>query len=191
MVILASGSPRRRQLLADMQIPHRILLREVDESFPNSLAPALVPAYLARKKAEAYTTFEIGADILLTADTVVILGGQILNKPADAMEAKAMLTALSGRSHTVVTAACFREVDLYHSISDSSIVHIRPFSKEEIDFYVDNYQPFDKAGAYGIQDWFGLVGIEKIDGSHYTVMGLPTHLVYDYLSRKLTVLSKL
>ena len=191
MVILASGSPRRRQLLADMQIPYRILLRDVDESFDARLPPADVPAYLARKKAEAYAAQEIGTDILLTADTVVILGAEIMNKPADALEAKAMLAALSGRSHLVVTSACFREGDDYHTITDSATVHIRPFAAAEIDFYVDNFQPFDKAGAYGIQDWFGLVGIQKIEGSHYTVMGLPTHLVYNYLSRKLNVLSKL
>ena len=136
-----------------------------------------MPAYLAHKKAQAFAG-ELREEIVLTADTVVIVEGRLLNKPADADEARRMLRLLSGRMHEVVTGVCVRTEEESRVFSDLARVFFKPLTDEEIDYYVRHYRPYDKAGAYGAQDWLGLVGIERIEGSYFTVMGLPTHRVY-------------
>jgi septum formation protein len=179
-LVLASGSPRRRQLLTDLGLTYDLRLREVDESFPPNLRRGAIAEYLARHKAEAYRA-ELAADeLLLTADTIVCLGEEVLNKPADAAEACAMLARLQGRAHQVYTGVCLLPGDGQAPLvfADETTVHFRSLSAAEIDFYVTRYQPLDKAGAYGAQDWLGLVGIERLEGSYFTVMGLPTHRVW-------------
>lgn len=179
-LILASGSPRRRQLLTDMGLAYEIRLREVDESFPPALRRAEVAEYLARRKAEAYRADLAPQELLLTADTIVCLEDDVLNKPADAAEARAMLARLQGRAHQVYTGVCLLPGDGRPPVvfADETTVHFCPLSAAEIAFYVERYQPFDKAGAYGAQDWLGLVGIARLEGSYFNVMGLPTHRVW-------------
>lgn len=178
-LILASQSPRRRQLLEDADIEFTLAPRfECEESFPSELPAAEVAEYLARLKSEAYPEPLGESDILLTADTVVIAEGQILGKPADRAEAIAMITLLSGRDHEVVTGTTLRSKDKVQSFSVSSKVRFRVLDAEEIEYYVDSYRPFDKAGAYGIQEWIGYVGIERLEGSFYNVMGLPVQRLY-------------
>ncbi|MBP3474524.1 MAG: septum formation protein Maf [Alistipes sp.] len=178
-LILASQSPRRRQLLEDADIEFTLAPRfECEESFPSELPAAEVAEYLSRLKSEAYPKPLGESDILLTADTVVIAEGQILGKPADRAEAIAMITLLSGRDHEVVTGTTLRSKDKVQSFSVSSKVRFRVLDTEEIEYYVDRYRPFDKAGAYGIQEWIGYVGIERLEGSFYNVMGLPVQRLY-------------
>lgn len=179
-LILASGSPRRRQLLTDLGLTYEIRLREVDETYPPPLRRAAIAEYLARHKAEAYRADLAADELLLTADTIVCLGDDVLNKPADAAAARQMLTRLQGRAHQVYTGVCLLPGDGRPPVvfSDETTVHFRPLSPTEIAFYVERYQPLDKAGAYGAQDWLGLVGIERLEGSYFNVMGLPTHRVW-------------
>ena len=179
-LILASGSPRRRQLLTDLGLAYEIRLRDVDERFPPTLRRAAVAEYLARHKAEAYRADLAADELLLTADTIVCLGDDVLNKPADAEEARAMLGRLQGRAHQVYTGVCLLPGDGRAPVvfADETTVHFCPLSTEEIAFYVAQYQPLDKAGAYGAQDWLGLVGIDRLEGSYFNVMGLPTHRVW-------------
>jgi len=179
-LILASGSPRRRQLLTELGLAYEIRLREVDESFPPHLRRAQVAEYLARHKAEAYRPDLVADELLLTADTIVCLDEDVLNKPADAAEARAMLARLQGRAHQVYTGVCLLPGDGREPVvfSDETTVHFQPLTPAEIAHYVAHYQPFDKAGAYGAQDWLGLVGIGRLEGSYFNVMGLPTHRVW-------------
>ena len=179
-LVLASGSPRRRQLLTDLGLPYELRLRAVDESFPPALRRAEIAEYLARRKAEAYRPDLAADELLLTADTIVCLGEQVLGKPADAAEARAMLGQLQGRAHQVYTGVCLLPGDGRPPLvfADETTVYFRPLRAAEIDFYVTRYQPLDKAGAYDAQDWLGLVGIERLEGSYFTVMGLPTHRVW-------------
>ncbi len=179
-LILASGSPRRRQLLTDLGLAYDIRLRDVDESYPPTLRRAAVAEYLARHKAQAYRADLAPDELLLTADTIVCLGDDVLNKPADAAAARQMLARLQGRAHQVYTGVCLLPGDGRAPVvfSDETTVHFRPLSPAEIAFYVERYQPLDKAGAYGAQDWLGLVGIERLEGSYFNVMGLPTHRVW-------------
>jgi septum formation protein len=179
-LILASGSPRRRQLLTDLGLSYEIRLREVDESFPAHLRRAEIAEYLACHKAEAYRADLAPDELLLTADTIVCLADDVLNKPADAAEARQMLSRLQGRAHQVYTGVCLLPGDGRAPVvfADETTVHFRALSEAEIDFYVTNYQPFDKAGAYGAQDWLGLAAIDRLEGSYFNVMGLPTHRVW-------------
>jgi septum formation protein len=179
-LILASGSPRRRQLLTELGLSYELRLREVDESFPAHLRRAAVAEYLARHKAEAYRPDLAPDELLLTADTIVCLGEDVLNKPADAAEARAMLSRLQGRAHQVYTGVCLLPGDGRPPVvfSDETTVYFQPLTPAEIAHYVAQYQPFDKAGAYGAQDWLGLVGIARLEGSYFNVMGLPTHRVW-------------
>ena len=154
---------------------------DVDESFSASMNVELVPSYLARKKAEVFSN-EITNEIVLASDTVVVLNGIIMNKPTDRQEAFAMLTALSWKTHTVITAVCLLSKEKIVEFDDNTDVTFKVLSHEEIYFYIDTYKPFDKAGAYGAQDWIGMVAIEKINGSYFTVMGLPMHKVYKHLA---------
>lgn len=183
-LILASQSPRRRQLLADAGIEFVLAPRfECDESFPSTMPADEVAEYLAGLKADAYPDGLGDKDILLTADTVVIADGKVLGKPKDRAEAVAMLEQLSGREHQVVTGVSLSNALGRRSFSVLSRVKFRRLTLEEIEYYVDNYRPFDKAGSYGIQEWIGYVGIEGIEGSFYNVMGLPVQRLYCELEK--------
>ena len=183
-LVLASNSPRRRQLLSDLGLEYEIRLVEVDEEFPGHLRRAEVAEYLAAHKAAAYATGLAPDEIVITADTIVCLGDDVLNKPADVAEATAMLTRLQGRAHDVFTAVCLRCGDGREVIfSDQTTVTFRPLSPAEISHYIVTARPFDKAGAYGAQDWLGMVGIERLEGSYFTVMGLPTHRLWEELEK--------
>lgn len=178
-LILASQSPRRRQLLADAGIEYSLAPRfECEELYPESLPAVEVAEYLSRLKSEAYPAPLADGDILLTADTVVVAGGEVLGKPADRADAIAIINKLSGREHEVITGVTLRSAVRTKSFSSRSVVRFRALSQEEIEYYVDTYSPMDKAGAYGIQEWIGYVGIEGIEGSFYNVMGLPIQRVY-------------
>ena len=178
-LILASQSPRRRQLLSDCGLEYELAERyEVEEVFPATMEADEVPVYLSRLKSEGYPAELAENDILLTADTVVIVDNQILGKPADEAEARAMLRTLSGRAHRVTTGVTLRSKSRVESFAVQSDVYFRELTDEEIDYYVERYRPMDKAGSYGIQEWIGYVGIERIDGSFYNVMGLPVQRVY-------------
>jgi len=152
----------------------------IDESFPADMPIQNVPSYLAEKKARALLP-KIKDEVVLASDTVVILGNQILNKPADRAEAIQMLSDLSGHTHTVITAVCLLSKEKTDCFEDRTEVTFKKLSQNEIEFYVDNYKPYDKAGAYGAQDFIGMIAIEKIVGSYFTVMGLPIHKVYERL----------
>jgi septum formation protein len=179
-LILASNSPRRKQLLADCGFDFIVEVLPTDERFPPDLQTAEVAAYISHGKAEVFRGKRPEA-IVLTADTVVIAENRILGKPADATEAFQMLKMLSGKKHEVVTAVSILSEDSLETISDTAIVYFRELVDSEISYYIDLCKPFDKAGAYGIQEWIGMTGIEKIEGSFYTIMGLPVHIVYQKL----------
>lgn len=183
-LILASGSPRRKQLLADCGLEFECAPQfECDERYPDSLPAEEVPVYLSQLKSRACPLALAERDILLTADTVVIVGGVILGKPADETEAREMLRMLSGRTHKVVTGVTLRSAERTLSFAVESEVWFRVLTDEEIAYYVDIYRPLDKAGAYGIQEWIGYVGIEGIRGSFYNVMGLPVQRMYVELDK--------
>ena len=183
-LILASASPRRRQLLSDCGLTFTLADKfECDETFDTSMPCNQVAEYLSTLKSNAYPKSLEANDILLTADTVVIADNRILGKPADRAEAVAMLTMLSGKSHSVITGVTIRTAERTHSFSVESIVNFREITAEEIDYYIDTYKPFDKAGAYGIQEWIGYVAIESIEGSFFNVMGLPVQRLYVELSK--------
>jgi septum formation protein len=179
-LILASNSPRRKQLLAEAAFEFSVEALPTDESFPDTLPTEEVAAYISREKAEAFRGIR-PEHIILTADTVVIADHQILAKPIDQSDAFRMLRVLSGRSHEVVTAVSILSDDSIQTVSDSATVYFRELADSEITYYIEQYKPFDKAGSYGIQEWIGMVGIEKIEGSFYTIMGLPVHIVYQLL----------
>ena len=180
-LILASTSPRRQFLMKEAGYTFSLCKPEGDESFPAHLPSAEVPRYLAEKKAKSAALRLYGNEVVMAADTIVLLEGRILNKPNDRQEAIQMLTNLSGKAHTVITAVCLLDKVKMDSFEDCTEVTFKKFAPEEIAYYVDHYKPYDKAGAYGAQDWIGMVGIEKIEGSYFTVMGLPMHKVYIHL----------
>ena len=187
-IILASKSPRRQELLRLMDMDFRIVLKEVDESYPEELAPEEIAVYIARKKAEAYDE-DITSEIVLTADTIVSINGHILGKPETAEHAVEMLQMLSGNVHQVFTGVCLLYNHQYHSFYDRSDVTFRELTDEEIRNYVEKYKPMDKAGSYGIQEWIGLTGIVKIEGSYTNVVGLPTEKLYRELLRLVNIAS--
>ncbi len=180
-LILASASPRRQQLMRDAGFKFEVKLKHIDEIYPGHLAPDQVPEYLARLKAGAFQGELTPGEVLITADTVVCLDERILGKPRDRFEAIEMLHRLSGRKHTVVTGVCLTSTEQKKSFSAYTDVFFKELSDEEITCYVDNYKPFDKAGAYGIQEWIGYIGIRRIEGSFYNVMGLPVQQLYEAL----------
>jgi septum formation protein len=180
-LILASSSPRRQYLMKEAGFTFTVEKPDVDEDFPESLPVDQVARYLALKKAE-YFRQNIINQIIITADTVVILNNKILNKPADKPEAISMLSALSGKTHLVMTGVCILSAEKEESFDDTTEVTFKKLSAEEIEFYIDNYKPYDKAGAYGAQDFIGMIAIEKIVGSYFNVMGLPIHKVYQHLT---------
>lgn len=181
-ILLASHSPRRRELLGRLDVEVEILpLIEVNESYPAKMAPEEVAAYISRKKAHPYMASLKEGEVLLTADTVVINRGEVLGKPADAEDAAMMLRLLAGHTHKVVTGVTLATKKRTVTFSEITEVDFAPLSHEEIDYYVDKYRPMDKAGAYGIQEWIGYVGISGIRGDYYNVMGLPLHSLYNQL----------
>jgi len=177
-VILASQSPRRRQLLQDAGIPFEIRLQDVEETWPPELPVEDVAAYLAEKKAGALQATLQPGDILLTADSVVILNGKIYNKPEDFEDACRMLGALSGNMHRVITGVCLLSTEKKEVFSEVSNVYFAEMSDEEIEHYVSQYKPYDKAGSYAVQEWVGLCKINRIEGDFYNIMGLPVQAVY-------------
>ncbi len=180
-MILASGSPRRKELMQTLGLPFSVLVSEVDESFPPEMDPEKVPALLSERK--AHEILKIRPDALvLASDTVVILDGKIMNKPAHLEEAREMLEALSGKVHSVFTAFTLLTTDRKITLTDKAEVRFKGLNNKEIDYYLQFGKPTDKAGAYGIQEWIGLIAVEKINGSYFTVMGLPTHLVWKEIS---------
>lgn len=179
-IILASGSPRRQQFFKELDIPFTIQLKPVDEVYPLHLKGQGISEYLSILKAAAFTGLKKN-DILITGDTIVIHNGNYLGKPKDTTDAFQMLQTLSGSSHEVISSVCFTSAERQIVVSDTAKVYFKELSEAEIRFYIENYKPFDKAGAYGIQEWIGAIGVTKIEGSYNTVMGLPTHLVYKTL----------
>ena len=179
-LILASSSPRRQYLMKEAGFTFRVEKPEVDESWPAALPLHQVARYLAEKKAE-YFRPSMKDEVIVAADTVVIIDDKIVNKPADRAEAIRMLTQLSGRTHLVMTGVCIISREREESFDDTTEVTFQSLTPEEITYYVDHHKPFDKAGAYGAQDWIGMVAIKKIEGSYFNVMGLPIHLVYQHL----------
>ena len=183
-VILASNSPRRRQLLADAGIPFTVAEKyECEECWPDDMPSGEVAAYLSRLKSEAYPRPLTCGEILITADTTVNTGGCVLGKPADRTEALQMLSQLSGRTHKVITGVTLRTSDRTRTFSAETLVSFREIAPDEAAYYVDTFRPYDKAGAYGIQEWIGYAAVERIEGSFYNVMGLPVQRLYDELLR--------
>ena len=187
-ILLGSQSPRRRELLAGLDVDFRVVAIDADEHYPAGLTGGDIPYYISRAKAEAYGEPLAEDEILLTADTIVWVpgeggrGGVMLGKPKDEEEARGMLLLLSGRMHEVYTGVTIRTRDGMQTIVDKTEVWFRALSKEEIDHYVERYKPLDKAGAYGVQEWIGYVGVTKIVGSYFNVMGLPVERVWEILS---------
>ena len=181
-VILASKSPRRQELLRGMGVDFAVQTKETPENYPSTLPLDEVPQYLSLQKSLAFTDDELPAGyLLITADTVVICEGEILGKPTSAADAERMLRQLSGRKHHVVTGVTVRSVEKTESFAATSQVTFATLEKDEIDYYITHCKPFDKAGAYGIQEWIGYVGISGLEGSFYNVMGLPTRRLYQVL----------
>ena len=181
-IILGSQSPRRVELLRGLDLPfEQVLLEGVDESYPATLRPEEIPLYIAQHKAGSYRPLLDDQTLLITADTLVFIEDQVLGKPKSEEEARAMLRQLSGRSHSVTTGVTLTTTERMECFSDTATVEFLPLADEEIDYYVRHYHPLDKAGAYGIQEWIGYRAIRRIEGSFYTVMGLPVHLVGQYL----------
>lgn len=180
-IILASNSPRRKELLGGLGVDFEVkVLKGVDESYPESLPSTDVAEYIAAEKAAAYTVKD--DELLITADTVVIVGRDILGKPADAADACGMLRELSGKTHQVVTGVCLTTSKEQRRFSVTTDVTFKQLSDAEINYYVDKYKPYDMAGAYGIQEWIGYIGVTALSGSYYNVMGFPVQRVYEELT---------
>lgn len=181
-VILASQSPRRRQLLEQAGIPFEVKVSDAEETFPADMPITDVPLFIAKQKASAVASFYGTSEIIVAADTIVVLDGHIIGKPTDRADAVRILTTLSGRVHEVITGVVIRYNGKEDAFSQTTEVHFKPLREEQIVYYVDHYQPFDKAGAYAIQEWIGAVGIDRINGCFYNVMGLPISQVSERLS---------
>lgn len=181
--ILASKSPRRQQLLQSLGVNFQVKIKEVDESYPSTLKVDQIAEFLAEKKATAFANQLAENDLLITADTVVILKDKVLEKPFDYDDAVRMLTLLSGKEHQVITGVCLRSRDKVNVFSSLTNVEFKKLSQKEIDYYITNFKPYDKAGAYGIQEWIGSIGIRHIEGSFYNVMGLPLQQLYEEIQK--------
>ena len=178
-VILASNSPRRKELLAGLGVDYEVrTLPDVDESYPETLQGADIPLYIAKEKADAYVAMMQPGELMITADTIVWLDGKVLGKPQDKEDALQMLRTMSGCTHEVFTGVCITTTDWQRSFTAQTEVRFATLSEEEIAYYVDNFQPMDKAGAYGVQEWIGFIGVENISGSYYNIMGLPVQKLY-------------
>jgi len=177
-IILASGSPRRQQFLKDLEIDFTIRLKPVDEIYDPALKEAEITDFLAKLKAAPFQGTLMDEDILVTSDTIVWSNGEALGKPTDAKNAYDIIKSLSGKTHSVISSVCLTSSKKQHVFSDVTLVSIKELSDEEINYYIKNFNPFDKAGAYGIQEWFGYIAVEKIEGSFFNVMGFPIHKFY-------------
>jgi septum formation protein len=186
-IVLGSGSPRRKQLLSELGFQLEIISLDIDESYPSDLPSIEVASFVANKKMEALKKIKTDTEILLTADTTVVFSNQLLGKPVDEENAKEMLHLLSGQKHIVNTGVVISFDGKTEAISCYTEVQFNQLSPEQIDFYITHFKPFDKAGSYGIQDWFGLVGIKSINGSYTNVVGLPTDECYQAIQRLIKV----
>jgi MAF protein len=183
-VILASNSPRRKELLAGIDLPFEVrVLDGIDESYPDDLPTKEIAGYISKKKATAYRETMADDELIITADTIVVLGNEVMGKPKDANEAKKMLHELSGKTHQVITGVCITTKERQSNFSVETDVTFKNLSDQEIDYYVEHYQPFDKAGAYGIQEWIGHIGVTGLNGSYFNVMGLPVQRIYEELRK--------
>lgn len=183
-IILASNSPRRRELLSGLGIDYEVkILPGIDESYPENLTGEEIPMYIAREKADAYRPFIKPDELIITADTIVCLEGEVLGKPKDESDACRMLRLLSGRTHQVITGVCITTAEMQRTFAATTDVTFDTLSEEEITHYVNNYRPMDKAGAYGVQEWIGFIGVTRLEGSYFNVMGLPIQRLYKELKR--------
>ncbi len=182
-LILASNSPRRKELLAGLGVPFEVrVLQDIDEHYPENLPVNEVARYIAKEKADAYRRIVAADELIITADTVVIVGDEILGKPVDEADAVRMLKLLSGRTHQVMTGVCLLTAEKERCFDVTTDVTFKALTDEEIHYYVNRYRPFDKAGAYGIQEWIGYIGVTGLNGSYYNVMGLPVQRIYQELT---------
>ncbi|MDY5657147.1 MAG: Maf-like protein [Prevotella sp.] len=183
-IFLASNSPRRKELLSGLGIPFEVRVNgDIDESYPSDLPPEAIPLHISRKKAAAYLQTMSADELIITADTVVVASGEILGKPLDASDAHRMLRLLSGTTHQVITGVCLTTTDHQVAFSVTTDVTFKDLSDEEIHYYIDHYRPYDKAGAYGIQEWIGYIGVTGLHGSYFNVMGLPIQRIYEELRK--------
>lgn len=186
-IILASQSPRRQQLLRDLGVPFRVLTKPgIDESFPRGLSPRDAALHIAKAKATAFQDELFAPRLLITADTIVAKGNNILGKPSSEEEARQMLQLLANSTHEVITAVCLQDINQQHCFAATTHVHFTTLEEKEIDYYISQYAPFDKAGAYGIQEWIGFVGVNHLEGSYFNVMGLPVQQLYATLKKYFT-----
>ena len=181
-IILASNSPRRRQLLAGLDLDFEVkVLPDIEENYPANLETSDIPVYIATEKAAAYKDLMTEHDLIITADTVVVLGDEVLGKPIDLDDARRMLRELSGKTHQVITGVCLMTRKRQRSFAVTTDVTFKELTDAEINYYVEKYQPLDKAGAYGIQEWIGYIGVTGLEGSYFNVMGLPVQRIYNEL----------
>lgn len=181
-IVLASASPRRHALLKELGIEFRVEVRTVDETYPADLSEEEIAIFLSQLKADSFSGESFtNNELIITADTIVCLDGSVLGKPNTHEEAFSILSALSGKKHRVITGMCIKSSDRQVNFAVNTYVYFKELSADEINYYIDRYKPFDKAGAYGIQEWIGYIGIEKIEGSFYNVMGLPVFRLYEEL----------
>ena len=182
-IILASKSPRRKQLLEGLNLPFEVIVREVDEVFPDGMPMEDIPVFLAKLKAEPFLTEQNDNILVITADTIVWIDNEVLGKPLDHQHATEMLRKLSGRKHVVVTGVCLTSKVKQVAFSSLTDVYFKELSDVEIEYYLDLYHPYDKAGAYGVQEWIGYIAIDRIEGSYFNVMGLPVQRLYEELRK--------
>ena len=181
-IILASNSPRRRELLGGLDIDFEVkVLPDIEENYPDNLETPEIPVYIATEKAAAYKDMMAENDLIITADTVVVLGDEVLGKPVNLDDARRMLRELSGQTHQVITGVCLMTRERQRSFAVTTDVTFKELTDAEIDYYVEKYQPLDKAGAYGIQEWIGYIGVTGLEGSYFNVMGLPVQRIYNEL----------
>jgi septum formation protein len=181
-IILASNSPRRRELLSGLGVPFVVkVLPDIAEAYPSQLAVSEIAEFIACEKAAAYQRLMQPSDLVITADTIVVADDEVMGKPCDAADAKRMLHRLSGRKHQVITGVCLSTSARQHHFSVTTHVMFKELTDAEIDYYVDHFHPFDKAGAYGIQEWIGYIGVTGLEGSYFNVMGLPVQRIYEEL----------
>lgn len=183
-IILASNSPRRKELLAGLGLEYEVkTLKDIDETYPADLKGVDIPKYISYQKAKAYLPLIQEDTLIITADTIVYLDGKVFGKPLDAEDAKMMLKNLSGRTHEVITGVTLMTKEYHKSFAVTSRVTFDYLKKDEIEYYVQNFRPFDKAGAYGIQEWIGFIGVKSLKGSYFNVMGLPVQRLYKELKK--------
>ena len=182
-IILASNSPRRRELLGGLGISFEVkVLPDIEENYPEGLSVAQIAEYIAKEKADAYRKMMAPNDLIITADTIVVADDEVMGKPVDADDAQRMLRKLSGKAHQVITGVCLMTTERQCVFSVTTNVTFKQLTDEEIDYYIKTYRPFDKAGAYGIQEWIGYVGVTGLNGSYFNVMGLPVQRIYQELA---------